>query len=208
MLKLLIVDDHPIVISGVRALLEEHSDIEVAEAHDADTALALAAQSPPDVAVIDVNLPGSSGFALVQKLLEKDTGAKVIMFSMNDDPVFVAQAMGLGAKGFISKNGNPAGMLEAIREVANGGTSWPEGSADRIAFLSGAGGSHGLPFKLSARELEILALLAKGRSMSEIADHVGVSYKTVAGTCAGLRTRIGARTQMELVRIAVERRLV
>ena len=206
-MKVLIVDDHPIVVSGFKALLEQDGAIAVMEAATADAAEQLVASDPPDVAVLDINLPGISGFELARRLLERDPAAKIIMFSMNDDPVFLAQAQETGARGYVSKNDNPANMIKAIRAVANGGTSWPPGMADKVAHL-GRRGASGSSARLTARELEILRLLAKGKSLSEIADLVGVSYKTVATTCASLRTRLAARTQVELVRIAVEQRLV
>lgn len=215
-MKLLIVDDHPIVVSGVKALLDSDADIEIMEANSAEAAERVVAQTPPDVAIVDVNLPGSSGFALSRWLLERNAAAKVIMFSMNDDPVFVAQAIEIGAKGYISKNDDPARMIDAIRAVANGGTTWPDGATERIAYLGGGlkprtavdRGGETTTVPVSTREHEILRHLAKGRSLSEIADLVGVSYKTIAQSCVQMRSRFGARTQMELVRIAVERKLV
>jgi DNA-binding NarL/FixJ family response regulator len=201
-LKVLIVDDHPIVVSGVKALLEADPEFAVMEASDAETAERIFAQSPPDVAIVDINLPGLSGFGLTRRLIDRESASKIIIFSMNDDPVFVAQAMEVGAKGFISKNDNPALMTAAIRSVAGGATAWPKGAENSISFMDN------IPQPISARDHEVLRLLAKGRSLSEIADLVGVSYKTAAGSCAQLRARLGARTQMELVRIAIERKLV
>jgi DNA-binding NarL/FixJ family response regulator len=203
-MKVLIVDDHPIVVSGVKALFDQDGAIEVLEAASAEAAERIVAAAAPDVTVVDINLPGLSGFALTQRLLQRDPAARIVMFSMNDDPVFVAQAIDVGAKGFVSKNDDPAHMVAAIRTVASGGSTWPEGTAERVAFLGEQGGGG----QLSARELETLRLLAKGKSLSEIADLTGVSYKTSAATCAQLRSKLGARTQMELVRIAMERRLV
>jgi two-component system, NarL family, invasion response regulator UvrY len=204
--KVLIVDDHPIVVSGFKSLLEQE-DITVVDAADAAAGLDSVGHHDPDVAVIDINLPGLSGFELTRRLLEQNPLARIVLFSMNDDPVFVAQAMALGAKGFVSKNDNPAHMLKAIRAVASGGTAWPPGTAARIAHLGDQPlAEAGLP--VSGRDQEILRQLAKGRSLSEIADLIGVSYKTVAATCANLRTRLNARTQTELVAIAIERKLV
>ena len=118
-----------------------------------------------------------------------------------------SRAIDIGAKGYVSKNDNPAHMIKAIRAVAGGGTAWPAGIHERIAHLGERRGS-GFQSLLSSRDQEILRQLAKGKSLSEIADLVGVSYKTVATTCVALRTKLGARTQSELVAIAVERKLV
>lgn len=206
-MKVLIVDDHPIVISGLKALLEQEQGIEVRAAMSASEAEVSFEKCAPDIAVVDVNLPGLSGFELARRMLARNPKVAILMFSMNDDPVFVAQAMEIGAMGYVSKNDNPVRMLAALRAVAGGGTAWPPGSAEKIAFL----GQHalgGAASQLSSRDKEILRLLAKGKSLSEIADLVGVSYKTIATTCASLRSKLKARTQVELVRIAVERKLV
>ena len=205
--KILIVDDHPIVVSGFRALLEQAAGTQVMAAASAAAAEQMLETSAVVVAVVDINLPGLSGFELARRMIGRDPQARVLMFSMNDDPVFVAQAMDIGAKGFVSKNENPTLMLKAVQAVAAGGVSWPPGIAEKIAYLGQRGPLDGSP-PLTARDSEILRLLAKGQSMSEIADLVGVSYKTVATTCAALRTKLSARTQTELVAIAVERKLV
>lgn len=205
-MKILIVDDHPIVVSGFKALVEHEDNIEVVAATTSAVALQLSAVQAFDVSVVDINLPGLSGFELTRRMIEADPDARIVLFSMNDDPVFVAQAMDVGAKGFVSKNENPADMLKSVQTVANGGTCWPAGISEKLGFLGQ--GLRGGTSQLSARDSEILRQLAKGKSMSEIADLVGVSYKTVATACAALRSKLSARTQAELIAIAVERKLV
>jgi DNA-binding NarL/FixJ family response regulator len=158
------------------------------------------------VAVVDINLPDISGFELARRLLIRDPEARIVMFSMNDDPMFAAQAIECGAKGYVSKSDDPSAFLGAIRVVANGGHSLPTEMAQKIAFLRiGAGGAAA---SLTPREREVLRLLAKGKSMSEIAALINVSYKTVATTCASLRSKFNARTPMQLIRIAVEQKIV
>lgn len=206
-MKVLIVDDHPIVVSGFKALLEGEGNIEVLEASSAAAAVKVLASQEADISVVDVNLPGISGFELVRRMMERNQTSKIVMFSMNDDPVFVAQAMEAGAKGYVSKNDNPINMLKAIHAVMEGGTAWPPGMVERVAHLNEGSPSSMVPV-LSARDQEILRLLIKGKSLSEIADLVGVSYKTIATTCAALRGKLNARTQAELIAIAVERKLV
>ncbi|KAB2942926.1 MAG: response regulator transcription factor [Hyphomicrobium sp.] len=203
-MKVLIVDDHPIVLSGCRALLAEAADMTMLEARDAATAQEVYAAHKPDVAVIDINLPDISGFELARRLQVRDPRARIIMFSMNDDPMFAAQAIEGGAKGYVSKSDDPQAFLNAIREVYAGGHSLPLAMAQKIAFLRNAGES----VVLTSREREVLRLLAKGKSMSEIAALINVSYKTVATTCASLRAKFNARTPMQLIRIAVEQKIV
>ena len=203
-MKVLIVDDHPIVLSGCRALLAEAADMVMLEARDAATAMDVYDKERPDISVIDINLPDISGFELARRLQVRDPAARIIMFSMNDDPMFAAQAIEGGARGYVSKSDDPQAFLSAIREVYAGGHSLPQDMAQKIAFLRSAGDS----VVLSSREREVLRLLAKGKSMSEIAALINVSYKTVATTCAALRAKFSARTPMQLIRIAVEQKIV
>ena len=203
-MKVLVVDDHPIVLSGCRALLAETADMTMLEACNAATAQEVYATENPDVAVIDINLPDISGFELSRRLQVRHPDARILMFSMNDDPMFAAQAIEGGARGYVSKSDDPQSFINAIRAVYAGSHSLPQDMAQKIAFLRNAGDS----VALSSREREVLRLLAKGKSMSEIAALINVSYKTIATTCAALRAKFSARTPMQLIRIAVEQKIV
>ena len=202
-MRVLIVDDHPIIVSGCRALLQGEPDIEVIEAQDGAAGFAAYFNGTPDVGVIDINLPGYSGLELLRRILECDPEARLVMFSMNDDPTVAARAIEAGAKGYIAKNEDPALFADAIRQVAGGGRYLHPEMARRIAFLR-ADPSPGATSKLSARELEILRLLAAGRTMAQIADLLNVSYKTVANNCTQLKQKLGARSAMDLMRIAID----
>ena len=204
-MKVLVVDDHPIVLSGCRALLKD-ADMDMIEAGDAAAAQELYAAERPDVAVIDINLPDISGFELARRILLRDPKARIMMFSMNDDSMFAAQAIETGAKGYFSKTDHPQDFVAAIRAVYRGGHSLAPEMAQKIAFLRVGAGEGGA--SLTLREREVLRLLAKGKSMSEIAALINVSYKTVAVICSSLRTRFSARTAIELIRIAVEQKIV
>lgn len=205
-LRVLIVDDHPIVISGCRAMLADDSDVVISEAADADSGEAAFTTEPPDVCVIDINLPGVSGFELARRILRRDADARIIMFSMNDDPIFAARAIEAGAKGYVSKSGDPSDLVSAIRDVGNGGTFLPPSIAQSLAFAGPAFASSRLA-KLTSREIEILRLLGAGKSLSEIAWMINASYKTVANTSSIIRQKLGVRTSSELVRVAIESRL-
>jgi two-component system invasion response regulator UvrY len=106
-MRILIVDDHPIVASGCRALLAGDPDIGILEASDADSGEEAFVTERPDICVLDINLPGVSGFELARRILTRDGAARIIMFSMNDDPIFAARAIETGAKGYVSKSGDP-----------------------------------------------------------------------------------------------------
>jgi two-component system invasion response regulator UvrY len=205
-MRVLIVDDHPIVASGCRALLAGDPDIVILEASDAETGEAAFVAERPDICILDINLPGVSGFELARRILARSTTARIIMFSMNDDPVFAARAIEAGAKGYVSKSGDPADLVEAIREVSRGGVFLTPATAQSIAF-AGRGQAENRLGKLSAREIEILRLLAAGKSLTEIAWMVHASYKTIANTSSMMRHKLGLRTSAELVRLAIESRL-
>jgi DNA-binding NarL/FixJ family response regulator len=206
-MRVLIVDDHPIVASGCRALLAGQGDIQgeivLMDAPDAESGERVFAAEHPDVCVIDINLPTVSGFELARRILARDASARIIMFSMNDDPIFAARAIEVGAKGYVSKSGDPNDLVEAIRQVGKGGTYLPSAMARSIAFAGPAFAQSPLS-RLSAKEMEILRLLSAGKSLSEIAWLVHSSYKTVANTSSIMRQKLGVRTSAELVRLAIE----
>ncbi len=205
-MRVLIVDDHPIIVSGCAAMLAGEGDIDVVDARDAETGLAVFVAQKPDVTVVDIGLPGVSGFELTRRILEADPLARIVVFSMNDDPIFAARAIQMGAKGYVTKNDDPYLLLTAVREVASGGVFLMPKIANRLAFeKSGAAAS---PLSaLTARELEILRMLGRGLGMAEIADATQVSYKTIANSCSIMKRKLGARTPMELMRIALEHKL-
>jgi len=205
-MRILIVDDHRIVASGCRALFADDPEIAILEASDAESGERICREERPDICVLDINLPTVSGFELARRILERDASARIIMFSMNDDPIFAARAIESGAKGYVSKSGDPYDLVEAIREVGKGGTYLPAAIAQRIAFAGPALAQSPLS-KLTSREIEILRLLSAGKSLSEIAWMVHSSYKTIANTSSIMRQKLGLRTSAELVRFAIENSL-
>lgn len=204
--KVLIVDDHPIVISGCRALLAQRPDLTLIEALDGEQGYRLYLEHRPAVSVIDIRLPGASGFEIARRILLKDPRAKIIIFSMNDDPIFAARAIESGAKGYLAKNDDPENFVKAIVKVAGGGVFLNPEIAQRLAFYNVRSPDNPLS-QLNPRELEIIRLLCSGKSTAEIASDVNVSYKTVANTCSILKNKLGARTLIDLVRIAIEHKL-
>jgi DNA-binding NarL/FixJ family response regulator len=205
-LRVLIVDDHPIVVSGCRAMLADDPHVVINDAIDAESGEAAFADDPSQLCVIDINLPGVSGFELARRILRRDADARIIMFSMNDDPIFAARAIETGAKGYVSKSGDPSDLVSAIRAVAEGGTFLPPSLAQSLAFAGPTFASSRLA-KLTSREIEILRLIGAGKSLTEIAWMINASYKTVANTSSIIRHKLGVRSSSELVRVAIESRL-
>src|SRR5882672_5829012 len=191
-MRVLIVDDHRIVASGCRALFGDDPEIVILEAFDAESGERAFVDEQPDICVIDINLPTVSGFELARRILARDGSARIIMFSMNDDPVFAARAIDIGAKGYVAKTGDPNDLVEAIHEVGKGGVYLPPAIARSVAFARPNLAQNPLS-KLTAREMEILRLLSSGKSLSEIAWLVHSSYKTVANTSSIMRQKLGVR---------------
>jgi two-component system, NarL family, invasion response regulator UvrY len=127
----------------------------------------------PDVCVIDINLPMVSGFELARRILARDVSARIIMFSMNDDPVVAVRAIEIGAKGFVSKSGDPDHLAEAIRQVGRGETY-------RATLPLRGRHAHSQLSKLTAKEMELLRLLSAGRSLKEIAGPMAVARSSTA----------------------------
>lgn len=202
-IRILVVDDHPIVASGCRTVLADEPGIELLEAADAESGERTFTNEKPDVCVIDINLRTVSGFELTRRILARDADARIIIFSMNDDPAFAARAINIGAKGYVSKTSNPTILVQAVQEVGRGGVYLPPAIARIIAFARPTFAQDPLS-KLTTREMEILRLLSSGKSLSEIAWLVHASYKTVANTSLIMRKKIGVRTLAELMRLALE----
>ena len=204
-MQVLIVDDHPIIVSGCRALLEGGTGNGGHRGAGWRGRFRRLLRHKPDVGVIDINLPGYSGLELLRRILEREPEARLVIFSMNDDPTVAARAIEAGAKGYIAKNDDPTLFAGAVKTVANGGRYLHPEMARRIAFLRADPSPDALS-NLSARELEILRLLAAGRTMAQIADLLNVSYKTIANNCTQLKQKLGARSAMDLMRIAIDAR--
>jgi DNA-binding NarL/FixJ family response regulator len=201
--KVLIVDDHPVVLSGCRSLFAGDSTVRIEEAADARSGHRAFVQKKPDVTVIDINLPDVSGFELMRRIRKEDPAARIIMFSMNDDPAFVVRAVELGAQGYVSKSDDPRVLMRAVRKVAAGDNFISPHLAEAVTF-SAAAIKASPATQMSARELEILRLLGRGEKIAEVAEALDISYKTVANTTSLLKQKLGAKNHSDLIRIAVE----
>jgi len=205
-MKILIVDDHPVVVSGCRSLFATDKSVKIDEAVDANSGYRAFQQKRPDVIVIDIKLPDVSGFELMRRIRKDDPDAKVIMFSMNDDPAFVVRAVEMGAQGYVSKGDDPRLFVKAVRKVAAGERYISPQLAEAVTF-AGAAIKANPAALMTPRELEILRLLARGAKIVEVALALGISYKTVANTTSLLKQKLGAKNHSDLVRIAVEMEL-
>ncbi len=205
-LRVLIVDDHPIIISACRVLLSEEADLEISEAHTLAAARSAVEREKPHIIILDINLPDGSGLALVRDLCVLEAPPQIIVFSVVDAPMIALQAIQSGARGFVSKGGEVAELRDAVRTVASGGIWLSDAFAQELAFIRIRGKSS--EDLLSEREQEILRSLARGRNFQQIAKNITVSYWTVVKECENLKNKLNARNASELIRIAVELKLV
>jgi two-component system invasion response regulator UvrY len=180
-------------------------DIEVIEASDSMQARDIFDAQHPDVVVIDINLPGTSGLDLLRQLAAREPGIRALIFSMDVEPLYATQALKAGALGYVSKTAPPNEIVQAIRCVSEGTIYIEHQIAQEMALSSipRIGAAEASPV-LSTREAELLRLLGEGRSLLEMAEAVGVSYKTVANSLSLLKARLGVSTTSELVRIAIK----
>jgi DNA-binding NarL/FixJ family response regulator len=201
-MKVLIVDDHPIVRDGLRRLLAAETGLEVREAATGRAALALFKEFRPALVVLDLGLPDIGGLEVIGRLKLEEPGVRILVLSMHHDPIYVTRALQAGASGYVSKNAPPAQLLEAIRQVAGGQNYIEREIAQELALANVRTPS--LPLEeLSRRDLEILRQLVDGRSLLQIAAAMGVSYKTIANRCTQIKARLGAARTADLVRIAI-----
>jgi len=206
-MKVLIVEDHPIVRNGLRRLLAAEGELEIREAANGKEALSVFREQRPGLVILDLNLPGIGGLEVIARLKIADPNARVLVLSMHDDEIHVTRALQVGAAGYVSKNAPPDEILEAIRRVAAGHTYLEHEIAEELAFSSVRTSWH--PLKdLSSRDLEVLRLLAKGCTLPQIADTVGISYKTAANNCSQIKAKLGAATTADLVRLAMQSGLI
>jgi DNA-binding NarL/FixJ family response regulator len=177
--------------------------IRLSEASDEKSGHQAYLEIRPDISIIDINLPGLSGFELLRRIRDEDPAAKVIIFSMNDEPAFVVRAIELGANGYVSKGDDPQHLLSAVRSVANGQNFIAPHLAHAVTFSTASVRANPAS-QLSSRELEILRLLSRGRSIGEVAEALDISYKTVANGTSRLKQKLGANSHSDLIRFAVE----
>ena len=201
-MKLLLVDDHIVVREGLRRLLSTFLDLVVVEAASSREALILFRSEHPDLVLLDINLPGFGGLDLLRRFLILEPSTRVLVFSMHDNPNYVAKALDAGARGYVSKGAPAEELVEAVKIVAAGGRYLEREIASELALHLTSPGEH--TRELSARELDILRLLALGKTLSTIAEELGVSYKTIANSCTVIKQKMMLHTSSELIKLAIE----
>jgi two-component system, NarL family, response regulator NreC len=208
-IRLLIIDDHQLVRSGLRRLLENEEDMTVEdEAGTAYDAVRLARLHKPDVVLLDVVMPGGSGLEAIPEIREAAPDARVLTLSMQDDPSYVREAFAVGASGYVLKEAADDELLAAVREVAGGGRYVDPQLGARLAAADAAAAAATDDDPLSDREREVLRLLALGHTNQEIAQMLYLSVRTAETHRARIMQKLGLTTRAELVRYAIDHGLL
>lgn len=202
MMRVLLIDDHRLVRHGVRKLLVEQLGATVGEADDVEGALAAIEDSDWDVIVLDITLRDASGLDLLKQIPERRSQTPVLILSMHPVDQFARRVMSAGALGYVTKDSTPAELVDAVQQVARGRPF--VGESARLALAS----ARNTYDSLSDREYQVLRMIASGKTVSETADALGISVKTVSTYRARLLQKLGMRTNAELMRYGLQEGLV
>jgi len=203
-IKVVLVDDHAVVRSGLRLLLEAHDDIEVVgEAGNAKDAIFRARALKPDVMLLDVVMPGDSGIDVLPDLLKESPATKVLVLSMQDDPSYVREAFAAGASGYVLKEAADEEVVSAVREIADGGRYVHPALGARLVAAEAQERAAADADPLSEREREVLRLLALGHTNQEIAQTLYISVRTAESHRAHIMQKLRLSSRAELVRYAL-----
>jgi two-component system invasion response regulator UvrY len=206
--RIMLVDDHAVVRAGFRRLLEQEADIRViAEADSGERAYLLYVEHMPDVLVLDLSMPGVSGFEIIRRITERDSTAKILVFSMHEDASLAVRAIQLGARGYVTKSNAPEILATAVVAVAAGKLFLSDDVAKSIAILKLTGDDNPIQ-ALSAREFEIFRLLVSGRPAGEIGRILNLSAKTIANHHTLIKQKLHTGSDVELVLLALRHNLL
>jgi two-component system, NarL family, response regulator NreC len=209
LIRVVIVDDHAVVRSGLRLVLEAEDDIQVEdEGGTADEAVRLARLHKPDVVLLDVTMPGRSGLSAAAEIKQAAPKAQILVLSMHDDPSYVREAFAEGATGYLLKEAADAELVAAVREVASGGRYVHPALGARLAAGEAEAQASALADPLSDREREVLRLLALGHTNQEIAKMLFISVRTAETHRAHIMQKLRLSTRAELVRYALQHGLL
>jgi two-component system invasion response regulator UvrY len=209
MIRVLLVDDHAVVRTGFRLLLQAHPDITVAgEADSGESACQRYLELTPDVVVMDLGMPGMGGLEALRRIRAHHAQARVLALSAYDDPLHARRALREGARGFLSKRSAPEALLEAISAVAAGQRYLDPNLAQKLALDEVEGAGKSAVERLSEREFEVFVRLAGGASVQRIADDLKLSGSTVGTHLYNIKQKLGASNQAELTLIAIRHGLI
>jgi len=207
-IRVQLVDDHMLVRDGIRGLLERHPGIcVVAMSSCGKEAYSAYFEHHPDVVLLDVTMPGESGLSVLKRILLRDSEARILMLTMLDDESVALKAIETGARGFMSKGVPPGVLYDAVSKVAAGEIFIEANIAQRMALLNAQKGSSAIQV-LSNREFEVFRLLAEGKSVSDIANTLHLSPKTVGAHRTQIMEKLSCNNVAELARLAIRQAII
>jgi len=209
MIKALIADDHAVVRQGLRQILLETSDMVVTgEASNGPEALERARSGGYDVIVLDITMPGRSGFEVLKELRLEDPALPVLVLSMHSEEQFAVRLLKAGASGYLNKESAPEELVKAIRKVVSGGRYVSPRLAEKLAFEIDSGSDKLLHETLSDREFQVMRMMASGQTVKEIAAELALSVKTISTYRARILDKMNLHTNAELIHYAIQNQLI
>jgi two-component system, NarL family, invasion response regulator UvrY len=208
MIRVLIADDHPVVRQGLKQILLKTSNLMVTgEAADGHEALQKAQSEPWDVMVLDINMPGRSGFDILKELNRDQSKLPVLVLSMHSEDDFAMHILKAGASGYLTKESAPTELVNAILKIVNGGKYISPTLAEKLAFGKDFGPDRPLHESLSNREFQVMQMMGRGKTAMEIADELALSVKTVSTYRARILKKMSLKSNAEIIRYAIQNHL-
>ncbi len=209
MIKILIADDHPVVRKGLGEIIEETSDMEVAdEASNGQEVLAKVFKKDFDVVLLDISMPGRSGLDILKELKSRLPKLAVLVLSIHPEEQYAVQVLKAGASGYLTKKSAPDELVTALRKVSTGGKYVSPSLAEKLASALETGTEKPPHETLSAREYEVMRKIALGKTVTEIARELFLSPKTISTYRTRILEKMGIKNNAELIRYAIKNRLV
>ncbi|MFZ9038981.1 MAG: response regulator [Gammaproteobacteria bacterium] len=209
MISVLLTDDHMLVRSGIRRLLEDSQQVRIiGEADCGEDSVQLAQELKPDVILMDVNMPGIGGVEACRRILQRNPQQKIIVLTIHNEQTFPKRMLEIGAKGYLTKDCEVDEMLNAIRQVHNGGAYITPSIAQQLALSLLPGNEHNPIDRLSRREFQVMLMISHGLTNAEISDKLCLSPKTISTYRLRLLEKLGAQNEVDLIKIAVEQGIV
>lgn len=209
MISVLLTDDHMLVRSGIRRLLEDSQQVKIiGEADCGEDSVKLAQELKPDVILMDVNMPGIGGVEACRRILQRNPQQKIIVLTIHNEQTFPKRMLEIGAKGYLTKDCEVDEMLNAIRQVHNGGAYITPSIAQQLALSLLPGNEHNPIDRLSRREFQVMLMISHGLTNAEISDKLCLSPKTISTYRLRLLEKLGAQNEVDLIKIAVEQGIV
>jgi len=207
-MRILCIDDHAIFRQGVKQILLQHDrQTKIGEAATAEAAMQLAREARWDMVILDLSLPSRSGFQVLSDLKHEHPGLPVVVLSMHGEDEYAIRALRNGASGYVTKESAPEELIAAIQRVTRGGRYMTPALAEKIAFAMASPSTQAPHHILSGRELEVLQLIAAGKSLKEIAALLSLSVKSVGTYRARVLEKMAMSTNADLIRYVIEHNL-